>query len=168
MMCHAQGTPVMVACETYKFCERVQLDSICFNGKVQRGGARDMLSRPTHTPTHAELGNPDDLVRTDQQGATGSALADWRDVEPLKLLNLVRVLSLACPPLHVPMRASHAAARACAPDVRRDAHGVHYGGDHRGRHDPANVGAGRHPRVSKREVVSDAKVITSAGVLIAQ
>lgn len=28
---HAYNTPVMVCCETYKFCERAQLDSICFN-----------------------------------------------------------------------------------------------------------------------------------------
>eukprot|EP01048_Picozoa_sp_COSAG05_P003130 COSAG05_NODE_140_length_16665_cov_48.470059_1_plen_363_part_00 len=28
---NAYNTPVMVCCETYKFCERAQLDSICFN-----------------------------------------------------------------------------------------------------------------------------------------
>ena len=31
MTAHAYNTPVMVCCETYKFCERAQLDSICFN-----------------------------------------------------------------------------------------------------------------------------------------
>jgi translation initiation factor eIF-2B subunit delta len=31
MTAHAYNTPVMICCETYKFCERAQLDSICFN-----------------------------------------------------------------------------------------------------------------------------------------
>ena len=46
--------PVMVCCETYKFCERVQLDSICWN----------------------ELADPDDLVRgpaTSGSGTSGSS-----------------------------------------------------------------------------------------------
>jgi translation initiation factor 2B subunit (eIF-2B alpha/beta/delta family) len=30
-MAHATHVPVIVCSETYKFCERVQLDSICFN-----------------------------------------------------------------------------------------------------------------------------------------
>ncbi|KAL6067137.1 Translation initiation factor eIF-2B subunit delta [Balamuthia mandrillaris] len=31
MIAHEYHVPVIVCCETYKFCERVQLDSICFN-----------------------------------------------------------------------------------------------------------------------------------------
>lgn len=31
MVAHAFGVPVLVCCEAYKFHERVQLDSICFN-----------------------------------------------------------------------------------------------------------------------------------------
>jgi hypothetical protein len=31
MVANAYNVPVIVCCETYKFCERVQIDSICFN-----------------------------------------------------------------------------------------------------------------------------------------
>ena len=79
------GKPVMVCCETYKFCERVQLDSICWN----------------------ELADPDDLVQVPRRMARGAAsdasaeaageglgktempLEHWRDADKLKLLNLV-------------------------------------------------------------------------------
>jgi len=66
MMASNSNVPVIVCCETYKFSERVQLDSFVFN----------------------ELGNPDDLVSI-AQGETGrNTLTDWRDVAALKLLNL--------------------------------------------------------------------------------
>jgi len=64
MLAHERAVPVLVCCETYKFAERVLLDSICYN----------------------ELGDPDDLV-DQQQGP--DKLADWRDLPKLKLLNLV-------------------------------------------------------------------------------
>jgi len=59
MMANAHNVPVIVATETYKFTERVQLDSICFN----------------------ELDDPDDLVTTE-------TLKGWKEVPNLKLLNL--------------------------------------------------------------------------------
>ena len=65
MLAHEHNVPVLVCCETYKFCERVQLDSITFN----------------------ELGDPDDLVSVDR--GEGNILTDWRDIESLKILNLV-------------------------------------------------------------------------------
>jgi len=69
MMAESQDLPVIVCCETYKFCERVQLDSICSN----------------------ELGNPDELVATKarEAGGAGDTLADWNDISTLRLLNLV-------------------------------------------------------------------------------
>jgi translation initiation factor eIF-2B subunit delta len=69
MMAESQDLPVIVCCETYKFCERVQLDSICNN----------------------EIGNPDELVATcaREAGGVGDTLADWTDIDPLRLLNLV-------------------------------------------------------------------------------
>jgi len=69
MMADSQDLPVIVCCETYKFCERVQLDSICVN----------------------EIGNPDELVATKarEAGGAGDTLADWQEVENLRLLNLV-------------------------------------------------------------------------------
>jgi translation initiation factor eIF-2B subunit delta len=57
----------MICCETYKFCERVQLDSICYN----------------------ELGDPDQMIAVGQGATRTDMLGDWRDIPSLKLLNLV-------------------------------------------------------------------------------
>jgi translation initiation factor eIF-2B subunit delta len=87
MTAHEANVPVLFCCETYKFSDRVQLDSI----------------------THNELGDPDELVSSyctdkprSRRRASGSApgnatsggssshiLSDWRDLADLKLLNLV-------------------------------------------------------------------------------
>ncbi|KAM9553237.1 translation initiation factor eIF2B subunit delta isoform 2-T2 [Salvelinus alpinus] len=58
------NVPVLVCCETYKFCERVQTDSFVSN----------------------ELDDPDDLMVT-RKGKT--QLENWQDVSSLGLLNLV-------------------------------------------------------------------------------
>lgn len=62
LMAQRFNIPVLVCCETYKFAEKAQLDSICFN----------------------ELGDPDALVPGGQW-----SLKEWRDTPNLKLLNLV-------------------------------------------------------------------------------
>ncbi|CAK4706504.1 unnamed protein product [Aphanomyces euteiches] len=81
MTAHEFNVPVLFCCETYKFSDRVQLDSF----------------------THNELRDPDELVnsystdvntdRLNRPKAEGSSsshvLADWRDLPNLKLLNLV-------------------------------------------------------------------------------
>ncbi|KAI8079624.1 uncharacterized protein B0P05DRAFT_541367 [Gilbertella persicaria] len=59
--------PVMICCETYKFVNRTQVDSFVLN----------------------ELGNPDDLVNTQQQKNETAVLATWRDQPDLRLLNLL-------------------------------------------------------------------------------
>jgi len=65
MTAHAHSKPVLVCCESFKFHERVQLDSI----------------------THNELGDPDALVSL--PGYPGvSPLAGWQDIPRLGLLNL--------------------------------------------------------------------------------
>jgi len=70
MMAHSQHIPVLVACETYKFHERVQLDCICFN----------------------ELEDPDDLLVPSKgisiKSPEASKLSNWKDIPTLKLLNL--------------------------------------------------------------------------------
>jgi len=66
MVAKANNVPVLVCCETYKFCERVQTDAFVFN----------------------ELGDPDDLVKI-RKSETNSVLENWRDVNSLYLLNLV-------------------------------------------------------------------------------
>jgi len=67
MVANAYNVPVIVCCETYKFCERVQIDSICFN----------------------ELGDPEELIHAQGNSARAESLKDWRENKNLKLLNLV-------------------------------------------------------------------------------
>uniref|UniRef100_A0A8B9L0V9 Translation initiation factor eIF2B subunit delta n=1 Tax=Astyanax mexicanus TaxID=7994 RepID=A0A8B9L0V9_ASTMX len=64
LVAKAYNVPVLVCCETYKFCERVQTDSFVSN----------------------ELDDPDDLIVT-RKGKTH--LADWQSETSLGLLNLV-------------------------------------------------------------------------------
>ncbi|XP_028997351.2 translation initiation factor eIF-2B subunit delta isoform X2 [Betta splendens] len=64
LVAKAFNVPVLVCCETYKFCERVQTDSFVSN----------------------ELDDPDDLIVT-RKGKTH--LEDWQQVDSLGLLNLV-------------------------------------------------------------------------------
>ncbi|XP_043917429.1 translation initiation factor eIF-2B subunit delta isoform X2 [Protopterus annectens] len=64
LVAKAYNVPVLVCCETYKFCERVQTDSFVSN----------------------ELDDPDDLIVT-QKGSTH--LEDWQNNSCLRLLNLV-------------------------------------------------------------------------------
>eukprot|EP00467_Chlorarachnion_reptans_P022712 CAMPEP_0114531804 /NCGR_PEP_ID=MMETSP0109-20121206/26269_1 /TAXON_ID=29199 /ORGANISM="Chlorarachnion reptans, Strain CCCM449" /LENGTH=574 /DNA_ID=CAMNT_0001714709 /DNA_START=133 /DNA_END=1857 /DNA_ORIENTATION=- len=78
LMANVYKKPVMVACEVYKFSERVQVSSISSN----------------------ELGDPEDLVRIDTESrgnkkSTDSPLANWRQTEGLKILNLVYDLTPA-------------------------------------------------------------------------
>ncbi|KAM8725825.1 translation initiation factor eIF2B subunit delta [Acanthopagrus schlegelii] len=64
LVAKAFNVPVLVCCETYKFCERVQTDSFVSN----------------------ELDDPDDLIVT-RAGTT--QLEHWQEVPSLGLLNLV-------------------------------------------------------------------------------
>ncbi|XP_037607590.1 translation initiation factor eIF-2B subunit delta isoform X3 [Sebastes umbrosus] len=64
LVARAFNVPVLVCCETYKFCERVQTDSFVSN----------------------ELDDPDDLIVT-RKGKT--QLEHWQEVKSLGLLNLV-------------------------------------------------------------------------------
>jgi len=62
------NVPFIVCCETYKFSERAQLDSICFN----------------------QIGSPHELVNPLVGGGEKeSKLANWETIQPLKLLNLM-------------------------------------------------------------------------------
>lgn len=60
--------PVIVCSHTVKFSDRSQLDSFVFN----------------------EIGDPDALIQTDLSARGNEApLANWREIEPLKLLNIL-------------------------------------------------------------------------------
>lgn len=66
MVAHAFHVPVLVCCEAYKFHERVQLDSICFN----------------------ELGDPDAISKVPGRREI-NYLSDWTSCGNLQLLNLM-------------------------------------------------------------------------------
>ncbi|KAL3629534.1 hypothetical protein CASFOL_026756 [Castilleja foliolosa] len=66
MVAHQFQVPVLVCCEAYKFHERVQLDSICFN----------------------ELGDPDAISKVSGRSEINS-LDNWGNSENLQLLNLI-------------------------------------------------------------------------------
>ncbi|XP_073060740.1 translation initiation factor eIF2B subunit delta-like [Primulina eburnea] len=66
MVAHQFRVPVLICCEAYKFHERVQLDSICFN----------------------ELGDPDDISSVSSRKET-NCLNDWVKIENLQVLNLI-------------------------------------------------------------------------------
>eukprot|EP00118_Oscarella_pearsei_P011181 m.73224 g.73224 ORF g.73224 m.73224 type:complete len:499 (+) comp35828_c0_seq9:28-1524(+) len=73
MVASSFRVPVLICCETYKCCDRVQTDSFVFN----------------------ELGDPDDLrcQRVDgdatSDGGSGGVLNGWKDLDQLGLLNLI-------------------------------------------------------------------------------
>lgn len=110
MTAREHDVPVLVCCETYKFAERVLLDSICYN----------------------ELGDPDELIPASVPGEARSRLSDWREVPQLKLLNLLydvtpmRFLTVVVteagviPPTSVPVILREEAARS-QPPPRHDA-----------------------------------------------
>jgi len=66
MVAKANNVPVLVCCETYKFCEKVQTDSFVFN----------------------ELGDPDTLVQTHRDGEE-DILHNWRELKHLYVLNMM-------------------------------------------------------------------------------
>ena len=110
MLAHEHGVPALVCCETYKFADRVLLDSICFNEL----GDPDELIPPAERPTAVgalglgaalgapaaggagggkEAGGAGGAKSSDGGGGNGGGgggrVADWRDIPRLKLLNLL-------------------------------------------------------------------------------
>ncbi|ORX87086.1 IF-2B-domain-containing protein [Basidiobolus meristosporus CBS 931.73] len=76
MMANHQKIPVIVCCETYKFSDRVQLDSFVYN----------------------EIGDVEEVASADRPSASGnikptrtqhSTLSDWKAIPDLRLLNLL-------------------------------------------------------------------------------
>lgn len=69
MMASSYQVPFIVCCETCKFTDRVQLESISFN----------------------ELGNPEEILaeNTEADGTPNNLLKEWKDIPNLKLLNLM-------------------------------------------------------------------------------
>ncbi|OQS02594.1 DNA polymerase delta catalytic subunit [Thraustotheca clavata] len=82
MTAHEFNVPVLFCCETYKFSDRVQLDSITHN---ELRDPDELIS------SYATETNADRLNRPKSQQAEDQphVLADWRDLPNLKLLNLI-------------------------------------------------------------------------------
>lgn len=98
MMAHASNVPVLVCCETYKFCDRVQTDSFVSNELSKLNQKQISLSLFLSLKSFLSFilyavvvclltGDPDDLVPLTRESA--DVLSDWRDVRSLHLLNLV-------------------------------------------------------------------------------
>ncbi|CAN0087067.1 unnamed protein product, partial [Scytosiphon promiscuus] len=82
MMARSHNLPIMFCCETYKFCERVQLDSIVYN----------------------ELGHPDDLLSEATGDNDELKLLNLRyDLTPIKYVTLVITELGFLPPTSVPV-----------------------------------------------------------------
>ncbi|EQC40775.1 hypothetical protein SDRG_01846 [Saprolegnia diclina VS20] len=82
MTAHEFNVPVLFCCETYKFSDRVQMDSITHN---ELRDPDELIS------SYATETNADRLNRPKSQQAEDHphVLADWRDLPNLKLLNLI-------------------------------------------------------------------------------
>ncbi|CAM9138621.1 unnamed protein product [Discosporangium mesarthrocarpum] len=87
MMAHSHNVPVMFCCETYKLCERVQLDSIVYN----------------------EKGDPATLLSGDMEAEEFNALPSLKllnlryDLTPIKYVTLVITEFGFLPPTSVPV-----------------------------------------------------------------
>jgi translation initiation factor eIF-2B subunit delta len=81
-MAHNYHIPLIVCCETYKFTERVQLESISFN---ELGINSNLMCSKT-------AGDPDALLKSEDDTPhkeTNEILKTWKDIPSLKLLNLM-------------------------------------------------------------------------------
>ena len=108
MLAHERGVPVLVCCETYKFAERVLLDSICYNeladpddlvppepdaSKVRwprsEGSAASEARREEREVAVPPLPHGRRYPWPRRPCFRGRQVADWRDMPRLKLLNLM-------------------------------------------------------------------------------
>lgn len=89
MIANAYNVPVIVCCETYKFCERAQIDSICFN---ELGDPDEIISVDGDPGTSGESGDQATInqpVATTVDDDIDDTLYKPRSNPNLKLLNLV-------------------------------------------------------------------------------
>lgn len=77
MMAHSYHVPFIVCCETYKFTERVQLESISFN---ELGDPEELLK---------DLESQEDELLEEGTKKQISVLKKWKELPNLTLLNLI-------------------------------------------------------------------------------
>ena len=91
LVAKSYNVPVLVCCETYKFCDKVQTDAFV-NNELGKGKALSLSLTHTHTycyhlSKYTHAGDPNDLVPIGR--SQGNFLSDWKSIESLNLLNLV-------------------------------------------------------------------------------
>lgn len=90
MSAHERKIPVIVLCETYKFSDRVQLDSFVQN---EIGNPDELVNDPNNNFGHSSsrcYDSVSSLSSTASSGAAaGGVLSGWKESRDLKLLNLL-------------------------------------------------------------------------------
>ncbi|KAG0232905.1 hypothetical protein BGW42_007814 [Actinomortierella wolfii] len=99
MTAHERKIPVIVCCETYKFSDRVQLDSFVQN---EIGNPDELVNDQTNNYGHSSERYHDNIRgsnsaattatagnRTAGNGGSEAVLSNWREMRDLKLLNLL-------------------------------------------------------------------------------
>ncbi|EJK51399.1 hypothetical protein THAOC_29425 [Thalassiosira oceanica] len=81
LLANSNRIPLLVACETYKICSRVQLESITSNelGDAEEVACTDCARTASSNRWREPVG----------EGKDGDILSDWKDQPNLKLLNLM-------------------------------------------------------------------------------
>ena len=95
LLANSNHIPVLVGCETYKICNRVQLESITGNelGDAEEVACTDCARlRPSNQWSEVmegRLGGGDDDGEEKKTDKNADVLSDWKDQPNLKLLNLM-------------------------------------------------------------------------------
>mmetsp|Transcript_25708 Transcript_25708/g.53706 ORF Transcript_25708/g.53706 Transcript_25708/m.53706 type:complete len:520 (-) Transcript_25708:146-1705(-) len=87
LLANSNHIPVLVGCETYKICNRVQLESITGNelGDAEEVACTDCARVGPSNRWNGTVENED----SSGEKSEGEVLADWKDQPNLKLLNLM-------------------------------------------------------------------------------
>ncbi|KAG0306946.1 hypothetical protein BGZ98_001424 [Dissophora globulifera] len=94
MSAHERKIPVIVCCETYKFSDRVQLDSFVQN---EIGNPDELVNDQYNNYGHSSTRYHDSVrgsssstaAATNGTKGSGGVLSDWKELRDLKLLNLL-------------------------------------------------------------------------------
>ncbi|KAG0272250.1 hypothetical protein BGZ95_012005 [Linnemannia exigua] len=86
MSAHERKIPVIVCCETYKFSERVQLDSFVQN---EIGNPDELVNDQNNNFGHSSTRCHPSVRGSAGAAAAGGVLSGWKESRDLKLLNLL-------------------------------------------------------------------------------
>ncbi|KAK3818308.1 MAG: hypothetical protein J3R72DRAFT_460195 [Linnemannia gamsii] len=86
MSAHERKIPVIVCCETYKFSERVQLDSFVQN---EIGNPDELVNDQNNNFGHSSTRCHSSVRGSAGAAAAGGVLSGWKESRDLKLLNLL-------------------------------------------------------------------------------